>query len=351
MENSNNQYLWQLFTGENEQKALFTDFLNRVPSYCSGNRNLFEPSVSKYIYNKGFRPTYPNGKKFGVVLSHDVDELFFDKITTFKKLLKNYKNPEYIRQFFSRSISPEHELNSLLKIEKEFDFKATYFFLSLRPYESAFNYRLEEITDYFQKIKESGSEIALHGGFNASGYNEKINEEAKYFESVVQQKPKGFRNHYLCFDFASSWKELEKANFDYDATLGFSDCSGFRNGMCYPFQFHDATTNSFSKITEFPLIIMDTSLFVNMKLGVDSSLQLIFKLIDEVKAVDGVITILWHNSYYHFKDTYEILLKTLDYINQQNGWITSYADMLKHWNDNGFHQQMNEKLLELKSSF
>jgi hypothetical protein len=94
-------------------------------------------------------------------------------------------------------------------------------------------------------------------------------------------------------------------------------------------------TNKEIDILEIPLTIMDCTLFDYMKLDIDSAWKLTKLLIDTVEKYNGVITILWHNTYmvgYNLK-FYE---KILDYCERKNAWLTFGEEMWKFWSENGF---------------
>ena len=71
-----NERLWELFTKKEEYGPLLLDQYQRFPYYLSKHRAVFEPEVSAFLIQNGLKVEYPNGKKFAVCLTHDIDEIF-----------------------------------------------------------------------------------------------------------------------------------------------------------------------------------------------------------------------------------------------------------------------------------
>ena len=65
-----------VYVNTNEQSPLFVDKFSRVSPYLSNNTNVYQPVLSQELYNRGFRPTYKDGKKYAVCFSHDIDFLY-----------------------------------------------------------------------------------------------------------------------------------------------------------------------------------------------------------------------------------------------------------------------------------
>jgi hypothetical protein len=115
---------------------------------------------------------------------------------------------------------------------------------------------------------------------------------------------------------------LADLGFKYDATFGYPDMAGFRNGVCHPFKPYDILAKNEINILEIPLVIMDGTLF---KVPFDDAWDIIKQLVDVTAEYKGVIAILWHTStfdetyYGAWKKLYEKILKLLL---QKNAWMT-----------------------------
>ena len=167
-----NKELWDLFTRKEEYNPLLLDQYQRFPYYLSCNRDILKPKVSEILIEKGFDFEYPEGKKFAVCLTQDID----------------------------------------------------------------FNFEIEDLEHEIGIIRDRGWEVGLHGGHNAYNNFEEIKKEKNKIERVLNKKVVGYRNYFLRFKVPDAWELLSKAGFKYDTTLGYADMVRFRNGMCHPFK-------------------------------------------------------------------------------------------------------------------
>lgn len=235
---------------------------------------------------------------FSVFLSHDIDKVksgwLYDSFAEFKK--GNLANMFNILFRKLRGIDDWNNLDNIIQLEDELGVSSTFFFLT----ESGGNnsdYKLKEVEPYFDDIKQSGSEIGIHGSLGAGLDPQKFKNEIKKLEVDIS----GNRFHYLKIDSSKTPSVIDKAGLDYSCSLGFAEQIGFRNGFCFPFRpFNLKTQKPFQHI-QIPLMIMDTTLRNKNYMGVQSQKKMmgqIYQIVDEVEKFGGVLSILWHNSYF-----------------------------------------------------
>ncbi|HHX95246.1 MAG TPA: hypothetical protein GX691_05470, partial [Clostridia bacterium] len=63
--------MWDAFTGKNENP-------NLVSSKYEGSdiQKIMVPAVSEYLTHHGYQVSYPDGKRFAICLTHDVDDIY-----------------------------------------------------------------------------------------------------------------------------------------------------------------------------------------------------------------------------------------------------------------------------------
>ncbi|MBF70842.1 MAG: hypothetical protein CL837_07930 [Crocinitomicaceae bacterium] len=343
----NNQEIWRTFCSKNEYRAKYKDKYDRFPYFLSNNDPL-KANVSEYLVEEGLKINYPDNRKFAALISHDIDYLYKPKWTlktllnqqfialskaNFKKFILNFDN-------LKRRISSNLSIDNILRIHDKYGINSIFYFLALSKEEQDFNYNLNEISQFKDVLIKRGDQIGLHGGHKAYASRSKILQEKKYLESTFEIEVNSYRNHYLHFDISSTWKNLIHSGFKVDSTFGYSKVPGFRNGMCHPFTPYSLTESRFLDIVEIPLMIMDTTLFKHLQLEGDNAFNLIKDIIDYVKSLNGVVTILWHNESF-IGDSLEIYEKVLDYLVEQNCWITTENHLLKHYRTNKYFEEMN----------
>ena len=325
-----NKELWGLFTKQEEYNPPFLDLYQRFPLYLSKHRNILEPEVSKFLMEKGLKVEYPQNKKFTVCLTHDIDDVSQSLtslgVLAFKALkYKKFSELRILLSKLSKKYNPWWNFEDIMSLEREYEAKSVFYFLA-----SEDTYKIEDVAEIIGTITDKGWEVGLHGSYNAYNNLELIKKEKKNLEGVLGKKIIGYRNHCLRFKVPDTWELLSKAGFKYDTTFGYADCVGFRNGMSHPFKPFNLGTNKEIDVLEIPLTIMDCTLFDYMKLDMEGAWEITKLLIDTVEKYNGVITILWHNTYM-LDDKLKFYEKILKYCHEKKAWMTSGEEIWKWW--------------------
>lgn len=332
--------LWATYTRKEEYSPTQLDNHKRFVATYSLNKNVLEPTVSKYLVNNGYRVEYPDDKKFAVYLSHDVDDIYptlkhtlLSTLTSLRRLDLN----EFRRQAFwklkDKKNSPYWNFQEIMDLEEEYGAQSSFYFLATGSDIKRFRYNIEDLGGELGRITDRGWEVGLHGGYYAYNNLEEISQEKKRLENVLGRKVIGYRNHYLRFGIPNSWEIIKKAGFEYDTTLGYPDMVGFRNGMCHPFRPFNLLTGMEINIIEIPMIIMDGTLFSHTR-SYEEAWSVSKKLIDTVDSCHGVLTLNWHNYGFNclFKSSWPRLYKKiLTYCHEKEAWLTSGEKIWRHF--------------------
>ena len=78
--------------------------------------------------------------------------------------------------------------------------------------------------------------------------------------------------------------------------MGYAARAGFRAGICTPFHYFSLKTNEVTPLVIYPIAFMDTTFVHYNRENAEESLERIRTIISNVKAVDGLLVGLWHNS-------------------------------------------------------
>jgi len=346
--------IFEIYSSKQEYAKVLRDRFDRILSYSIERSNFKKPVVSDYLVKNGFKPIYPNGKKFAVALSHDIDVLYINV-----NLLKSSKNliNGFIRMdanllskslmFFrkKKKILADYDVSKLIELNEKYCAKSSFYFLAVDKNNIAYNYSINNLKSLFKLIEDSENEIGLHGSYSAYNDIDQLTREKQELEYALDRTGLGYRNHNLNFDVRTTWSILEESGLKYDTTYGLADHVGFRNGMCHPFQPYDFEGKRFYNILEIPLHCMDVTLFKYMKLSFTTAFELFTRLVAEVEKVNGVFTFLWHNTNMtgEMREFYE---KCLNHLAKRNAWITSSINIYHWWRENDYSSQINEILKE-----
>lgn len=339
-----NEHLWDLFTRKEEYNPPFLDKYQRFPHYLSKDRNVLEPKVSDFLIRNGLKVEYPDAKRFALCLTHDIDNVYPSKLRTVYKSARSFlkRQPNIssakLSSLVNRRSNPLWNFEKIMRIEKKYRAKSSFYFLALEKGEQDFNFKIEDLRSELKNIIDNGWEVGLHGGHEAYNDLEKIKKEKEILENVIGKQVIGYRSHYLRFKVPTTWALLKEARFKYDTTFGYADCVGFRNGMCHPFKPFDRTTNEHIDILEVPLTIMDSTLYEYMRLDLESAWEITKQLIQTVEKFEGVLTILWHNT--RMTDLMlEFYEKVLKYCQERGAWMTSGEEIWRWWDKNNFFKE------------
>lgn len=337
--------LWDLFTRAEEYSPFLLDRYARFPYYAARHSNVLEPFISEFFVENGLRVSYPGNKKFAVFLSHDIDNIALGNLKIVYEIWRSVGRRN-IREAIMKAKAlfgsmvkkwnPVPGFEEIMDIEQRYGATSTFYIMAKDREFEEFLYDAADLKKEIRTIAERGWEVGLHGSSKAHNNRHELTREKEKLESVLGKSVTGYRNHGLHFKTPDTWKHLQDEGFLYDATLGYFDMVGFRNGMCHPFYPYNAQTKEYMNIMEIPLVVMDGTLFDYMRLDMEKAWAVTKHLIDTVEKNNGVMSILWHNTAFDdifcpgWKSFYE---KILLYCFEKNAWITKGNAVVKHYKE------------------
>jgi len=139
----------------------------------------------------------------------------------------------------------------------------------------------------FKRLKktllENGAKLGVHGSY--------------YQELPSKPISTLYRTHYLRSSIRHM-KELIKAGYTDDFTMGFADEAGFRLQTTRAVKWINPMTYKVTPLTLHPLMIMDCTLSEEkyMDMNEEEAFFLCERIIEKVKMHHGDLCLLWHNS-------------------------------------------------------
>ena len=271
-------------------------------------------------------PPIPEGYKFIVCLTHDVDHPSIRRHTWDRTVAGFLYRATLgsLRKFLARSISLRELLINLaaafrlplvhLGLAKDFwrdfvrrygdlegDLCSTYFIIPFEgrcgreaagpaPGYRAAGYGADDIRDLIGEIRAAGGEVGLHG-IDAWIDRSTGEEELKKIEQLTGATTIGSRIHWLFFSETSP-ALLEQAGISYDSTSGYRETVGYRAGTTQAYKPPAA-----ERLLELPLHAMDTALFYPAYLGLSSekATRRLETMADTLERFGGCLTVNWHD--------------------------------------------------------
>jgi hypothetical protein len=261
-------------------------------------------------------------ENFGFMLSHDID--FVDTYTAnyFIFKIKEVLQIRKSRLSFSTNLvlglkgmlkyfhllkkdNPYWNFDFLRSLERSNNFRSTFFFLDKGVLHSDAYYSFDEkrMTELFLYLQSEGCEIGLHGTVQSIDNAAKMESSLGKLKEASKISVVGIRQHRLLWKHPDTAIIQKSAGLRYDTTLGFAAHEGFRNSYCGPFKLFDFDNDKMLDYWEFPLNVMDVTLFAYQNYSPAMALEKCMQIMEEARKFNGLFTLLWHNSFFD-EDTY-----------------------------------------------
>ena len=293
------------------------DKFGRYPSFRSilHNYNLLKKPVINIwakMIGDAFQKKYPDfqfpEKKFKFISTIDIDNAWAFKnksvwrstaaITrAFVKL--NFTEVKQRRAVLSeKEKDPYDSYDYIDSVFKKDTDKVKFFFLlgNYSKYDKNLSFKNTPFRELIQKISEK-YDIGIHPSFQTGNKKgtKKTNEELKRLQKITGVQITKSRQHFLRLKFPDTYRQLLNAGVLEDYTMGYADQTGFRAGICTPFNFYDLEKETTTNLVILPFQVMDVTLRDYMHLSPDEASEEIEQLMHEVKQVNGTFISIWHN--------------------------------------------------------
>ena len=254
------------------------------------------PEVDEYICNIKKHLDIPKKGCFKVFFTHDIDWVTgLEPVSMFKSIKSSFSGSKWLSlpEVFDKNVFVRN-YKEMLKIEEKYNVRTWNFMLAdsygIGRYSSRYGIKWKTSGEIVESILESGNEIGLHGSYFA-GDMDSYKEEAENLGTVSGKKIISHRNHYLRFKPDKVWDQLDKAGIKYDFSVGYSDRMGFRSGISTSYFPYNPLNSSVSNVKAIPLIFMEREHYL---LDENNSISRLKLLLENVKAQDGSVSILFH---------------------------------------------------------
>jgi hypothetical protein len=197
-------------------------------------------------------------------------------------------------------------------------------YLGASPPQRATRYDIEDVKERVASLRERDFEIGVHGIDAWSGL-QAARTEARRVIGVTGEPRVGIRMHWLFYDKGSAGI-LERAGFEYDASLGFNDAVGYRSGTSQAF-----IPPGLNRLVELPLHVQDTALLLprRMDLSEDQAWDKCMAMLDCVSRFGGVVTFLWHMRSIGPERLWgDLYVRLLDELKRRGAWIGTAREVV-----------------------
>ena len=152
----------------------------------------------------------------------------------------------------------------------------------------------EQLQQLVRDLSENYT-LGIHPSYRSTRNKKELWREIKTLESITQKKVVSSRQHFLRLELPKTYRRLIKAGIRHDYTLGYADQVGFRAGTSSAFWFYDLKKDAPTKLRIHPFQFMDVTLKNHLKLSPEEALEIIGKIMGEIRKYGGTFISLWHN--------------------------------------------------------
>jgi len=298
-------------------------------SHAYKHNYLARPIVDEWLYilHQVIQRQWPRIElkrhSFAVGLSHDVDMIsryaFAKPLQLVRRLggdflrRGNFRGsllPLWLRLKNDKKLHAADTANTfdwIMDVSERNNFISSFYFACPNTRKIIYaDYEIEHpiVIELMRRIHRRGHEIGLHPSYGIQSDPQAITAEASRLRKAcvregIEQEQWGGRMHYLCWRHPITLYGWEQAGMSYDSTLSYADMPGFRCGTCFEYPAFDPVNDKIFNLRIRPLIAMECSVMGKryMGLGVtEAAFQKFVELKRTCKAVNGLFTLLWHNT-------------------------------------------------------
>jgi hypothetical protein len=269
----------------------------------------------------GTVPRWPRGKKFAIVLSHDVDNPLQRPTEYLRFVLGRLRHGDYymaarntlglaraLYRFRQADPPPERDPNfgfeAWLELERRLATKSCFYVAvtkctdpTAHMNDVGYDFRHPSIIRELNFLIDKGWEVGLHASINARSRPGRFAAERSLLEEHLRgYSLRGLRHHYWSLDAELPERTLREhaaAGFDYDTSFGLSDAPGFRRSIAWPYQPFDPEREKVLPILELPPTVMDGSIFNRPADAAEARKQL-WSHVETTKRHGGAVVLDWH---------------------------------------------------------
>lgn len=303
-------------------------------------------------------PRWPDGKRFALCLTHDVDTVSGDVFWQRWRSLPVFRGAPFRKKVIvglstARALArkcipglrpPDPLLAEWVEEEARHGFTSSFFFLA-QPlpepdWEDSF-YRYSDRVTYdgtrttvrevMKDLVRRGWDVGLHGSSRSHASAALLARERSIVSDACGADVVTIRQHHLFYDARYTPLYQAEAGFEADSSVGSNIRTCFRSGTGLPFFEYDIIADRALGILEIPLIIQDVALFSVLQMDADLALEHCVDVMRVVAEAGGAMTLLWHNDHLATDAAFAVYQTLLEEADRMGAWGCSARELSRWW--------------------
>jgi hypothetical protein len=320
-----------------DQRAWDHAWVNRIAMFLRKWASHFSGQQEAFLFGK-MNPA-------DIMMTHDVDAVSKTNAIRLKQAGFNVFNairsaiqmqwqevPVRLKQawtfLFSRSdwwkLPETLEIEQNAGISSQFNFYADSRKKTIKRwlFDPGYDLRDKKVLNFMQEAISKQFVIGLHPAYDSWYDRNLIQQQRESLSKQTNYPVQNCRQHWLRFEWSSTWGAQEKAGLKNDTTVMFNDRPGFRVSAVLQYRPWNQRENKTFEIHSLPTVIMDSHLYDYQSLN-DRERELeMERWVEEIRLVNGKAAVLWHphtlSKDYGWRNGFVYLVNLIKYIKYGN---------------------------------
>ena len=193
------------------------------------------------------------------------------------------------------------------EIHQQYKLDPLYFFLVANHREKLdknINIKNKNFQSLIKKISLK-YKTGLHPSWASGDNYDLLPKEKKALQDISGQLVNLSRQHYIRFELPVTYQHLLNAGITHDYSMGYGSINGFRASIASSYYWYDLKNEEPTKLMIHPFCFMDANSFYEQKLNPEQALEEILHYHEKIKAINGTMITIWHNSFLGNSDEFE----------------------------------------------
>ena len=305
-------------------------------------------------------PRWPQGKRYAVVLTHDVDAVHIGapmelltnlaKAVTRRRLAAVQMVLSGLLHLGRPARNPLQAFGRWAAWERARGLRSA-FYLFLRP-----NTVRRHLNDCKSDVRRHGAdweaisamsaegwEFAVHAPIHAKTSSDALAYAKRWVEERLEAPVFGLRHHYWALDWHRphlTFRRHADAGFSYDTSIAWRDAAGFRAGTCLPYAPFDPERDEAVPMLELPTCLMDGHILPHPLEPVrpqrSEAISTGRRILETVRRHGGVGILDWHQETACGRFGYGLHVDVLDEVLVPvlaggEAWLATPQEVCRHW--------------------
>lgn len=258
---------------------------NRFPSF-SGRRSSFV-FLPTYDIDEAYSFKYKTWQRSAGGAVRDLLSGKFKRFAQRRRVIDNKETDPYDAYAWMDDLHRPHKL------------QPHYFFLAAEKNGKLDKNNLPSEIPIQTLIRNISGKYAtgVHPSWQSGDDHSLIRREKQRIEDIAKIKVTASRQHFIRFTLPLTYRLLMEAGITDDFSMGYGSINGFRASVASSFYWYDLERETATSLLLHPFCYMEANSFYEQRQTPDKSLQEMRHYYEVVRAVNGTLITIWHNTF------------------------------------------------------